>query len=228
MKRREFISLVGGAAATWPLAASAQKPTIPVIGYLESGSIPIGAAFYAGLKDAGFVEGQNVAIEYRNAETQYDRLPALAAGLLARQVAVIVASGAVVSPLAARAATTTIPIVFLIGADPVRTGLVASLNRPGENITGVTRFGGELGRKSVALLRELLPSARAVALLINPKNPTHVFDEVSGQGFARAVGMPIERISASTESDFELAIASLAEKQVVAVYVVPDSIQQQA
>jgi putative tryptophan/tyrosine transport system substrate-binding protein len=195
MKRREFISLVGGAAATWPLAASAQKPTIPVIGYLESGSIPIGAAFYAGLKDAGFVEGQNVAIEYRNAETQYDRLPALAAGLLARQVAVIVASGAVVSPLAARAATTTIPIVFLIGADPVRTGLVASLNRPGENITG---------------------------------NPTHVFDEVSGQGFARAVGMPIERISASTESDFELAIASLAEKQVVAVYVVPDSIQQQA
>ncbi len=224
MKRREFITLVGGVAASWPLTAQAQQPTLPVIGYLESGSALIGAAFYAGLKDAGFVEGQNVAIEYRAAEAQYDRLPALAADLVARQVAVILASGAVVSPLAAQAAMTTIPIVFLIGADPVRTGLVASLNRPGGNITGVTRFGGELGRKSVALLRELLPSARAVALLINPKNPTHIFDEVSGQGFAHAVGVPIERISASTESDFEPAIASLAEKQVDAVYVVPDTL----
>jgi len=224
VKRREFITLVGGVAASWPLTAQAQQPTLPVIGYLESGSALIGAAFYAGLKDAGFVEGQNVAIEYRAAEAQYDRLPALAADLVARQVAVILASGAVVSPLAAQAAMTTIPIVFLIGADPVRTGLVASLNRPGGNITGVTRFGGELGRKSVALLRELLPSARAVALLINPKNPTHIFDEVSGQGFAHAVGVPIERISASTESDFEPAIASLAEKQVDAVYVVPDTL----
>jgi putative tryptophan/tyrosine transport system substrate-binding protein len=224
MKRREFITLVSGVAASWPLTAQAQQPTLSVIGYLESGSALIGAAFYAGLKDAGFVEGQNVKIEYRAAEAQYDRLPALAADLVARQVALIVASGAVVSPLAARAATTTIPIVFLIGADPVRTGLVASLNRPGGNITGVTRFGGELGRKSVALVRELLPSARVVGLLINPKNPTHLFDEVSGRGFAAAVGVPIEPVSASTESDFEPAIASLAEKKIDAVYVVPDTL----
>ena len=153
MQRREFITFVGGAAAAWPLAANAQKPTMPVIGVLESGSatsrtnIARSAEFHAGLKASGFVEGQNVTIEYRRAEAQYDRLPAFAADLVGRQVAVIVASGAFVSPLAARAATTTIPIVFLIGADPVRTGLVASLNRPGGNITGVTIFGSEMFSK---------------------------------------------------------------------------------
>jgi putative tryptophan/tyrosine transport system substrate-binding protein len=223
MQRREFITLVGGAVAAWPLAAKAQMPTMPEIGYLESGSATSPtAAFQAGLKESGFVEGQNVTIEYRRAEAQYDRLPALAADLAGRQVAVIVASGAVVSPLAARAATTTIPIVFLIGADPVRAGLVASLNRPGGNIAGVTLFGGELTAKQLELLRELMPKARAFAGLINPKNPTHL--EFLWQNLAHTIGVPIESVSASTESDFEPAIASLAEKQVDALIVVPDSL----
>jgi putative ABC transport system substrate-binding protein len=229
MKRREFIALIGGAVAIWPDVANAQKLKMLAIGYIESGSSStsspnIPATFRAGLKETGFVEGQNVTIEYRAAEAQYDRLPALVADLVSRKVDVIVASGAVVSPLAAQGATKTIPIVFMIGADPVRTGLVASLNQPGGNITGVTVFGGELGRKRVALLRELIPSARTVGLLINPKNPTHLFDEVSGRGFADTVGVPLETVSASTESDFEPAIASLAEKRVDAVYVIPDTL----
>lgn len=224
MKRREFITLVGGMAATWPFAANAQKPKMPVIGYLESAttSPPNAAAFHAGLKEAGFVEGQNVEIEYRNAEAQYDRLPALAVDLVVRQVALIVASGAVVAPLAARAATTTIPIVFLVGVDPVRTGLVASLNRPGENITGVTAFGSELSAKRLELLRDLLPKASGFAVLLNPKNPSHVVDKARWQSLA--IGVPIETVNASTESDLEPAIASLAEKQIDAVYVVPDTL----
>src|SRR6266571_1410795 len=168
MQRREFIMLVGGAAVARPLAANAQKPAIPVIGVLESGSATsptnITAEFHAGLKQSGFVEGQNVTIEYRRAEAQYDRLPELAADLVRRQVAVIAASGAFVSPLAAKAATSTIPIAFLMGADPVGTGLVASLNRPGGNITGVTTFGSEMLPKQVAMLRELVPKARAIAM----------------------------------------------------------------
>jgi putative ABC transport system substrate-binding protein len=223
MQRREFIGLIGGAAAAWPLTASAQKPAIPIIGFLESGNFTTpAAAFHAGLKELGFVEGLNVTIEFRKAEAQYDRLPALAADLAGRPVAVIVASGAVVSPLAARAATTTIPIVFLVGADPVRAGLVASLNRPGENITGVTLFGGELIAKQLELLRELMPKARAFAGLINPKNPTH--REFLWQNLAHTIGVPIESVSASTESDFEPAIASLAEKKVDALIVVPDTL----
>jgi putative ABC transport system substrate-binding protein len=226
MKRREFIRLVGGAAATWPLAANAQKPTMPVIGYLESGSATyrknIATAFNAGLKESGFVEGQNVTIEHRWAEAQYDRLPAMAADLVGRQVAVIVASGAVVSPLAARAATTTIPIVFLIGADPIRTGLVPSLNRPGGNITGVTTFGGELMEKRLELLHELIPKARTFAVLVNPENPTS--GNIPWQDFAHTIGVPIESIGASTESDFETVVTGLAEKHVDAVMVVPDSL----
>ncbi len=224
MRRREFIALLGGAAAVWPLAARAQQASMPVIGYLESAttSPPNAAAFHAGLKEAGFVEGQNVAIEYRNAEAQYDRLPALAADLVARQVSLIVARGAVVSPLAARAVTTTIPIVFLVGVDPVRTGLVASLNRPGGNITGITAFGSELSNKRMELLADLLPKARGFAVLINPNNPSHVVDKARWQSLA--IGVPIETVSASTESDFEPSIAGLAEKQIDAVYVVPDTL----
>ena len=223
MRRREFITLVSGAAAAWPLSARAQKPKMPVIGYLESGSAASPTtAFQAGLSESGFVEGQNVTIEYRRAEAQYDRLPALATDLVGRQVSVMVASGAVVSPLAARAATTTIPTVFLIGADPVRAGLVASLNRPGEDITGVTLFGGELAGKQLELLREMIPKARAFAGLVNPKNPTHV--GVLWQNLAPTIGVHIESVRVSTESDFEPAIASLAEKQVDALIVLPDTL----
>lgn len=228
MERRRFITLVGGAAAAWPRAASAQKPTMPVIGVLESGSATsltkITAEFHAGLKESGFVEGQNVTIEYRRAEAQYDRLPAFAADLVGRRVAVIVASGATVSPLAAQAATRAIPIVFLMKTDPVQTGLVASLNRPGGNITGITTFGSELYAKQLGLLRELVPKARAIAMLVNPKNPTHLGGKSRWQNLADSIGIPIESVSASAESDFEPAIAGLAEKQVDALNVVPDTL----
>ncbi len=228
MQRREFITLVGSVAAAWPLSASAQRPAMPVIGYLESGNATSPtyptAAFHAGLKESGFVEGQNVTIEYRMAETQYDRLPALLADLISRKAVVIVASGAVVSPLAAQTATTTIPIVFFIGADPVRNGLVASLNRPGGNITGVTIFGSEMLRKQLEMLHEMVPKARAIAMLINPKNPTHIADKTRYKPIADAIGVSIDVASASSEGDFEPAIASLADKQVDAVYVVADTL----
>ena len=228
MRRREFITLVGGAAAAWPLAADAQKPAMPVIGVLESGSATsttsLSSEFHAGLKESGFVEGQNVTIEYRRAEAQYDRLPAFAAELVGRQVAVIVASGATVSPLAAQAATKIIPIVFLMGTDPVQTGLVASLSQPGGNITGVTTFGSEILSKQLEMLHELVPKARAIAMLVNPKNPTHLGGKARWQTFADAIGVPIESVSASTESEFESAIASLAEKQIEALNVVPDTL----
>ena len=228
MQRREFIALIGGGVATWPLAANAQKPTMPIIGVLESGSAAsttnITAEFHAGLRESGFVEGQNVTIEYRRADAQYDRLPALAVDLAQRNVAVIAASGAFVSPLAAKAATTTIPIVFLMGADPVGTGLVASLNRPGGNVTGITTFGSEILPKQVEMLRELVPKARAIAMLINPKNPTHMDGKPRWQNYARTIGIPIESVSASAESEFDPAIASLAEKQVDALIIVPDTL----
>jgi len=199
-----------------------------VIGVLESGSATsttsLSAEFHAGLKESGFVQGQNVTIEYRRAEAQYDRLPAFAAELVGRQVAVIVASGATVSPLAAQAATKIIPIVFLMGTDPVQTGLVASLSRPGGNITGVTTFGSEILSKQLEMLHELVPKARAIAMLVNPKNPTHLGGKARWQTFADAIGVPIESVSASTESEFESAIASLAEKQIEALNVVPDTL----
>ncbi len=221
MRRREFITFASGAMAAWPLSVRAQKRTMPLIGYLESGSATSPTtAFQAGLRESGFVEGQNVTIEYRRAEALYDRLPAMATDLVSRQVSVIVASGAVVSPLAARAATTTIPTVFLIGADPVRAGLVASLNRPGENITGVTLFGGELAGKQLDLLREMIPKARAFAGLVNPKNPTHV--GILWRNLAP--GVPVVSVSVSAESDFEPIIASLAEKEIDALIVVPDTL----
>lgn len=228
MERRKFITLVGGAAAAWPLAVSAQRPPVPIIGVLESGSAAsatsISAEFHAGLKESGFVEGQNVTIEYRRAEAQYERLPAFADELVGRQVAVIVASGATVSPLAAQAATKTIPIVFFMGTDPVQMGLVASLNRPGGNITGATTFGSELYAKQLGMLRELVPKARAVAMLVNPSNPTHAGGKPRWKSLADSIGLPIESVSASTESDFEPAIASLAEMQVDALNVVPDTL----
>jgi putative tryptophan/tyrosine transport system substrate-binding protein len=230
MQRREFIALIGGAVGALPLAASAQKPNMPVIGILESGyatgvSYPA-AEFHAGLKEYGFFAGQNVTIESRVAEAQYDRLPAFVADLVARQVAVIVASGAVVSPLAAQAATKTIPIVFQIGADPVLAGLVTSLNRPGGNITGVFVFSGTLFRKQMQLIRELVPQARAIAVLVNPKNPTHApgLDKLGWQPFADMIGAPIIPVSVSAESDFEPVIASLSDKQIDAIFMLADTL----
>ena len=173
MKRRDFISLLGGAAAAWPLTARAQQPAMPVMGFLRSGTLTDVlyrvTAFRQGLKEAGLVEGQNVAIESRSDEGQTDRLPLLVADLLRRQVALIV--GNTRAALAAKAATTTVPIVFVIGLDPVRVGLVANLNRPGGNVTGVSFISAELGAKQLGLLRELRPGAARIAVLADPKFP---------------------------------------------------------
>ena len=173
MRRRDFITLIGTAAAIWPLAARAQLSAMPTIGFLRSSTFadvqPWIAAFRQGLKEAGFVEGQNVVIEYRSAENQPDRLPALVADLIREQVAVIVGNNN--SALAAKAATTTIPIVFAAGSDPVRDGLVASLNRPGGNITGVSFFSGVVGTKRLKLLRQVVPRATIIAMLVNPNTP---------------------------------------------------------
>jgi putative ABC transport system substrate-binding protein len=228
MKRREFMTLSWAVAAAWPFTAYAQKPVMPVIGVLESGSetspTNITPEFHAGLKTLGFVEGQNVTIEYRRANAQYDMLPALAADLVGRQVAVLVATGNFASSATAKAATTTIPIVFLNGVDPVQTGLVTSLSRPGGNMTGVTIFGSHLFGKQFEMLRELVPKPRAFAVLVNPQNPSHPVDLSFWQRFADAIGVPVEIFTASAESDFEPTIASLAAKKVDALLVVTDSL----
>src|SRR5262245_51080185 len=170
--RRELLAVLGGAAAAWPLAARAQQPAMPVIGFLRStlaaGSAQLVAAFRQGLKEAGFVEGQNVAIDFRWGDDQFDRLPGLADDLVRRQVALIVGSGGA-SALAAKAATTTVPIVFVFGGDPVRDGLVASFNRPGGNVTGISLMVADLGAKRLGILRELLPGVARIGVLVDPK-----------------------------------------------------------
>jgi putative ABC transport system substrate-binding protein len=225
MKRREFITFLGGAAAAWPLAARAQQRAMPVVGFLSQASPDALAdtprALRQGLKDTGYVEGDNVAIEYRWAENQNDRLPELAAELVRRQVAVIAApiSGA----LAAKAATTTIPIVFVAGEDPVRLGLVASLARPGGNLTGVNIFASELAAKRLELLRELVPGAARVAVLVNPANPATAENTLRDvEPAARAIGLQIQVLNASTSREIDAAFATFVRERPDVIFVSGD------
>jgi putative tryptophan/tyrosine transport system substrate-binding protein len=223
MKRREFITLLGGAAAAWPLAARAQQATMPVIGLLESRS-PDGMtdrlrAFREGLKDSGYVERGNMAIEYRWAENQLDRLPELAAELVRRQVAVIAATNNAAAS-AAKAATTTIPVVFLVGEDPVRLGLVPSLARPEGNLTGINVFTGELTAKRLELLREIVPGAARIAVLVNQANATTTETTLRVmQSAARAMGLQIQVLNASTSREIDAAFATFMRERPEAVFV---------
>ena len=225
IQRREFITL-GGAVVALPLAARAQQPAVPVIGFLSS-ALPgpyayVLAAFRSGLKEVGYVEGRNVAIEYCSAEGQNDRLPGLVADLVRRQVALIVATGTPES-LAAKAATRTIPIVFHVGIDPADIGLVPSLNRPSGNLTGVTNLNAEIGPKRLELLRELLPTAQGMALLVNPTSPT-IADTLSRelQAAAPILGLQVHRLQASNERQIDDAFASLVRLRASALVIAPD------
>src|SRR5947209_274758 len=226
MRRREIIGLLGGAAVAWPCVARAQQQTIPVIGFLSARSPPeaagVLAAFRQGLGEAGYFEGKNVTIEYRWGEGQYDRLPELAAELVRRQVAVIAATGGEPSPLAAKAATTTIPIVFTIGGDPVETGLVASLARPGGNLTGTTIMAVEMGPKRLDLIRQLVPNTTAIAMLINPNFPTALAEARAVQDAARPLGMKIDVLNARMGSEIETAFAALLQQKTGALMVGTD------
>jgi putative tryptophan/tyrosine transport system substrate-binding protein len=226
MRRREFITLLTGAAASWPLTAHAQPATMPVIGFLSARSPPEAAgvlgAFRQGLGEAGYFEGKNVTIEYRWAEGQYDRLPELAAQLVRRGVTVIAATGGEPSPLAAKAATATIPIVFTIGGDPVETGLVASLNRPGGNLTGTTIMAVEMGPKRLELIRELVPHASGFTMLVNPSFPTGLLEARGVDDAARSLGIQVRVLNASTESEIETAFANVIQQKVGALIVGTD------
>ena len=225
MKRREFIGLVGGAVA-WPLASRAQQPAAPVIGFISSLSAKdaarIVAAFHQGLKEAGYEEGRNATIEYRWAEGQYDRLPSLAADLVNRRVAVIAAISGTPTGLAAKSATTSIPVVFAIGSDPVAQGLVNSLNRPGGNVTGATFSTAVLGEKRLELLRELVPKAKTIAVLVNDNNPSGTLEIAGVRSAANAVGQEIIVLNASTGDGIDVAFAAIAEKRIDGLFVTAD------
>jgi putative tryptophan/tyrosine transport system substrate-binding protein len=228
MKRREFITLLGGAAAAWPIAARAQQPAMPVIGYLSSAFPDRDAgrlrSFRQGLNETGYVEGQNVAIEYRWAEEQNDRLPTLAADLVSRQVSVIAMAGQVLGAFAAKAATKTIPIVFLTGGDPVALGLVSSLNRPGGNLTGVTTLSAELEPKRLELLHDLVPKATTIGALVNQTNPIAETQSRELQAAARALGLKLQILNASTERDFDTVFARLVELQASGLVIGTDGL----
>jgi ABC-type uncharacterized transport system substrate-binding protein len=221
VRRREFMTLLGSAAAAWPIAARAQQHAMPVVGFLRStssiDSTRLVTAFRQGLKEADFVDGQNVAIEYRWAENQRDRLPALVTDLIRRRAAVIVGNTA--SALAAKAATTTVPIVFASGSDPVHDGLVASLNRPGGNVTGVVFFGSVLGAKRLELLRQLVPTETTIAMLVYPNSPDTEAERRDVQAAAQAMGQRIIILDVSSVRDIEAAFATFVQRRAGALLV---------
>src|SRR5262245_22791541 len=225
MRRREFITLIGGVAVAWPLAARAQQRTMPVVGFLNSASADgyaiAARAFRQGLKGTGYLEGENVTIEYRWAEGQYNRLPALAADLVRRKVDVIAANGVALSP--ARAATTTIPIVFTTSLDPVQLGWVASLSRPGGNVTGVTSLNVEVGPKRLELLHELVPAANIIGLLVNPNNPNAQTLSGDMQAAARKLGLQLHVLDASNERDFDRVFGALVQLRAGALVIGTDA-----
>jgi putative ABC transport system substrate-binding protein len=228
VRRREFITLLGGAVAAWPLAARAQQPAMPVIGWLGSQSRASEefrvTPFRQGLREAGYIEGQNLAIEYRWAEGQYDRLPALAADLVHRRVAVIACAG-IAEALAAKDATTAIPIVFLIGGDPVRFGLIASLNRPGGNLTGLTSLNVEVGPKQFELLHEVAPTATSIALLVNRASAAQAESATRGaETAARRLGLELHVLHAGTERDLDPMFATMLQRRAGALVISPESL----
>jgi putative tryptophan/tyrosine transport system substrate-binding protein len=228
MRRRKFIALLGGTAFVWPLAAGAQQVAMPVIGFLSISSQRFDdalrlAPFREGLKEAGYVEGRNVASEYRGVENLYERLPALAADLLRRQVAVIVAMNPPAA-LAAKAASTTVPIVFTVAADPVELGLVATLNRPGGNVTGITSIPGRIVSKQFEALHEAVPTAVVIGCLLNPNNPISEMQTREAEEATRTLGRKLEVLHARDETEIETAFATLMQKRVGALVVVPDGL----
>ena len=221
MKRREFITLLGGAAVAWPFAAKSQQPAVPLIGFLRSttleGTTHLVTAFRQGLREAGYIEGQNVTIEYRSAEDHYERLPALVNDLIRRQVAVIF--GNVVSAAAAKTITTTVPIVFATGSDPVRDGLVTSLNRPGGNVTGASFFAAEVGAKRLDLLRQLVPSAPLIAVLLGPDSSDIAAERRDIEEAAQAIRQNLVILSAATPGDIDTVFATIVERRATALLV---------